>query len=492
MITVSNAFLAAMDLRRDFRCSAHITFANGAEIDLTDEDFSISGNAITDGASTDGLPLGVAVGKSIDIELMNEDGKFAPYSFSGAEIALFLEFNEESIPVGTFTVIDPETEGSTVIITANDGMHRADKEYDTALTYPATLSEIFTDACDRCGLAYVSDTFLNSDFEVMAKPANVTYRQIFGLVAMLAGGNAKINTGGEIEIVTYDFDAVPSQTLEDWFSLTIDTDDITISGLSIIKSEYVDGAVVSSTLLEGADGYVVHIDNPLVAGRESEALTMLRDVFIGKTFRKFSGEHLAYPLAEFMDGVNVMDVDGNTHFSVVTDIRFAFLGVSEFSNSASSAARVNSTYQVKANTDKKVDELSKELIAQITRTEEGLKAEVAQLKQQSTITMTKDQVEIAITEAVEGIDSVTTKTGYTFGADGLEIQKQGEEIKNKIDHTGLYVKRDEENVLTANNEGVNALNITVRKYLIVGKNSRFEDFVDEDGNEGTACFWIGG
>ena len=69
MIAVSNAFLAAMDLRRDFRCSAHITFADGAEIDLTDEDFAISGNAITDGASTDGLPLGVAVEINMIVEI---------------------------------------------------------------------------------------------------------------------------------------------------------------------------------------------------------------------------------------------------------------------------------------------------------------------------------------------------------------------------------------------------------------------------------------
>ena len=39
----------------------------------------------------------------------------------------------------------------------------------------------------------------------------------------------------------------------------------------------------------------------------------------------------------------------------------------------------------------------------------------------------------------------------------------------------------EEAILTADDEGVDALNLTARQYLIVGQNSRFEDY-DEDYN----------
>lgn len=94
------------------------------------------------------------------------------------------------------------------------------------------------------------------------------------------------------------------------------------------------------------------------------------------------------------------------------------------------------------------------------------------------------------THSVE-VDHVTTKTGYTFNSDGLTISKSGEEIKNRLDNTGMYVTRSETEILTANNEGVNAINLTARQYLTIGKNSRIEDYTNgTDGNR-TACFYIG-
>lgn len=85
------------------------------------------------------------------------------------------------------------------------------------------------------------------------------------------------------------------------------------------------------------------------------------------------------------------------------------------------------------------------------------------------------------------VDSVTTSTGYTFNEDGLTIYKDGEEIKSLLNNKGLYVTRSDEDVLTANNTGVNALNLSARQFLVIGKNSRFEDC----GDNRTGCFWMG-
>lgn len=90
------------------------------------------------------------------------------------------------------------------------------------------------------------------------------------------------------------------------------------------------------------------------------------------------------------------------------------------------------------------------------------------------------------------VDHVTTTTGYTFGADGLNIHKSGEEMTNLLDNTGMYVSRSGENVLVANNEGVNAINLTARQYLIIGTNSRLEDYSNGTDTKRTACFYIGG
>lgn len=101
-------------------------------------------------------------------------------------------------------------------------------------------------------------------------------------------------------------------------------------------------------------------------------------------------------------------------------------------------------------------------------------------------------IRIKSLESNKEIDSVTTSTGYTFNAEGLTIYREGEEIKSLLCNTGMYVTRSDEEVLTADNNGVSAINLSARQYLIVGENSRFEDYSDGTGTKRTACFYIGG
>lgn len=102
--------------------------------------------------------------------------------------------------------------------------------------------------------------------------------------------------------------------------------------------------------------------------------------------------------------------------------------------------------------------------------------------------MTADQVHLAIsTELSKGVDKVTTSTGFTFNEAGLTISKSDSEIKTNIDEDGMSIYKNNEEVLTADNTGVTQINATIKQYLIIGKNSRFEDY----GNDRTGCFWIG-
>ena len=103
-------------------------------------------------------------------------------------------------------------------------------------------------------------------------------------------------------------------------------------------------------------------------------------------------------------------------------------------------------------------------------------------------TMTSEQVQIKISEALEnGVDRVTTTTGFTFNDEGLTISKSDSEISTNIDEDGMSIMKGSEEVLTADNTGVNAINLTAHQYLIIGNNSRFEDY----GSNRTGCFWIG-
>lgn len=120
----------------------------------------------------------------------------------------------------------------------------------------------------------------------------------------------------------------------------------------------------------------------------------------------------------------------------------------------------------------------------------GLSDDIDTLSEQVALCVTQDEFNIAISNI--SVDHVTTTTNYTFNEDGLNIHKDGEEMTNRIDNTGMYVSRSGENVLVANNDGVNAINLTARQYLIIGSNSRFEDYSDGTDMKRTACFYIGG
>ena len=117
---------------------------------------------------------------------------------------------------------------------------------------------------------------------------------------------------------------------------------------------------------------------------------------------------------------------------------------------------------------------------------------IADLKEKLEMKVDANSFDVTIEETLaKGVESVTTKTGYSFDSQGLNISKAGSEIKNTIDNTGMYVKKNDNAVLTANAEGVKATDLHADTYLIIGKEqgrSRFEDY----GIDRTACFWIGG
>ena len=117
-----------------------------------------------------------------------------------------------------------------------------------------------------------------------------------------------------------------------------------------------------------------------------------------------------------------------------------------------------------------------------------IKDSVSELSRQVETKIDASAVNIVVQEEVaKGVTKVQTQTGYTFDGEGLKISKSGEEMENKLDNTGMYVKQNGQVILQANNKGVEASDITVRNYLVVGQSSRFEDYGGRTG-----CFWIGG
>lgn len=124
---------------------------------------------------------------------------------------------------------------------------------------------------------------------------------------------------------------------------------------------------------------------------------------------------------------------------------------------------------------------------------EGVNGEITEITKKVELAMTDEQVQIKIDKAFDnGVNNVTTSTGFTFDEVGLTVAKSGSEMKTTITEDGMHIYRDSTEVLIADNEGVWAEDLHATTYLIVGNSSRFEDYTNASGEIRTGCFWIGG
>lgn len=360
MINVSNEFKELMSERQDFKEYAEVTLANGTVLELTEDDFSIDNNSLVDSAGANSIPLGVALSRNVQLEIMNDDDHLSDYDFFGAKIRLYLTFELsstiEKIEYGTFTVTQPETYGSVVTIVGYDDMYKADKTYSTTLTFPATAKSVLIDSCDTCGILIGDSNFLHNDFQIPTMPSSeYTHRQIIGFIAMIACGNARIDRTGHLQIMTYDFNynSGDVHNLTDYNTLTNDTNDVQVTGVQMtrtVKKTVTDEEGneneedVEETVKVGVDSYILSLENPLVKGHEETLVSWIYDKFKTVTFRGFTMDYISYPIAEFMDKIKVTDWKGKSFYSVLTDVNFVFFGYTTLQNSAESPMRNQSNY----------------------------------------------------------------------------------------------------------------------------------------------------
>lgn len=147
-----------------------------------------------------------------------------------------------------------------------------------------------------------------------------------------------------------------------------------------------------------------------------------------------------------------------------------------------------STSEIVAKAQKTVEQVKNSVSNGIERVNESINI------LSSTVETKMDAEQVSITvqqEIAKGVDRVETSTGYVFDSEGLKINKTGSGMSNLLDNTGMYVKRDGVDILTANNEGVSAKDLHAKTFLKIGSGDgrcRFEDY----GTTRIGCFWTGG
>lgn len=107
----------------------------------------------------------------------------------------------EYVQIGIFTVTKEESNGEYTKYTAYDKMYKAEKGYFSALTYPSTDKAILEEICTKLGIQLA--TSITNTHTIIDKPQGYTMREMIGYMAMLQGGNAAINSDGNLEIKWY-------------------------------------------------------------------------------------------------------------------------------------------------------------------------------------------------------------------------------------------------------------------------------------------------
>lgn len=447
MKNVSNNFKKVIKNGGPFYSYAKVLFSDGSEITLNSEDdFSISDNGYSESGGDD-LPLGSALSKTITLSLFNEDGRFSDYDFFYSQITLYTEADledgtQERINEGVFYVTSPVATGEVIEITAYDAMYKANKEFTSQLSYPATTRNLLLEVCAFVGITAADAHFKNEDFQIQSMPEKTTARKIIGYIAQIAVGNAIIKNGS-LSIKSYDF-----EPLKDVTDGTLYTELPTQNAKYHVLSEYSDYPTVGMNpvtitgirttkrvnnkdveYLNGTDDYALTITNPLITGAEEKALELIGGVLNGVTLTSFSGTFFPYPTAEIMDCAVIVDQNDKAYKTVITTHDFSYPGESELSCGIKDPETNSSTYysesaemyhkvQAEANKNRKEMESAIENLQTTLANAKGMYTSKVRQADGSYITYLHDKPTMSESENVIKITSdavgVSTDGGQTY------------------------------------------------------------------------------
>lgn len=489
----------------------------------------------------EGKFFGYGVCNKLKINLIDISRDIDLNSFNLIEVAFGVDGDFVS-PFPPFYVSEVNRDETTneISAVAYDWLYQAASHTvsELQLTVPYTLADFVSACAALLGVnSYVFENVAVSAFNIeFANGANFdgteTIRQALNAVAEATQTIYYLNEGESLVFKRLNKEGDPVYTVNKDKYIELKTSaSCTLS--AICHTTELGNSVTAGDPQTGETQYIR--DNPFYEtfiGKDEEALAALLDNAIGVagglTINPFECNWIGNYLLEIGDKIGFVTEDSNEIFTYLMDDSITFDGTLgqkskwEFApDSAETADNPTSLGEALNKTFAKVDKVNREItllasevngystnISELKVTTEGISASVKSIEENTNNSldtvndsvekltkevetkMTAEDVTVQINSTFEnGVDKVKTSAGFTFNDEGLHIGNSDSGIENKLDNTGMYVKSDGEEVLAANNSGVEAKNLHAKTYLVIGNNSRFEDY--EEGTR-TGCFWIGG
>lgn len=418
-------------------------------------------------------------------------------------------------PKFTVTEVNRDENTNELSITCYDVLYWA-KEHTVAeliLEAPYTIQDVAIKCAELLGLGLnivnVNDDLFATVFEAGANlEGTETITEVLNAIAEATLTIYYVDYNNNLVFKRLEKDGEPVLTITKADYITLDSK--TNRRLSGICSATELGDNVIATL--DAIGTTQYIrNNPFWELRDDIDIVVEDALAIvgGLTINQFNCKYRGNYLLDLGDKIALVTKDNNTVSSYVLNSKIKYNGGLEEElswsyedNTEDAGGNPTTLGEALKLTYAKVDKANKEINIVVDSTSTiklttdyiqqsvtKIDGDVAELTKEVNTKMSADEINYSISSAMsEGVEKVTTSTGFTFNEEGLHISKTDSEITTSITEDGMQIFKNDDAVLTADNEGVKAEDLHATTYLIIGSNSRIEDY----GSNRTGCFWIGG
>lgn len=441
------------------------------------------------------------------------------------EFTYYKEVDGEALKIGTFIVTDVSESDTfeSVNVTAYDYGLKFANPYTTALNYSdgnVTLFQVIQEICTNCGVELENASLPNGTFIVDSNQF-VNGEQFGDVVAQASGINgmfATINSNDKLEFI---FTNETNEIIEDYIELNNKRDTHPITSVLVATSEDLEtaGAVLKDeALIEQYGEHWLKIYSYGFAYSTIKCQQLVEAIFNqvkGFGYSSFKSEYSFLPYLSLGDKIKLKNKDGSLVNSIV--LRYE-TNYDEITFEAPSIINASVDYELPETPEiisKKAliiaDQANSKIASITTQTEEinvtvnnnyqelqkkfdgytpiektvALENSVITLQ---TDTYTKTQIDTKLTD---GSVTKVLSTSGTFDADGLTIEQSNAKTKGNFNASGLKIIDNTssigETLLFAGYDEsrketvVETANINVSHYLVIGTNSRLEDYEDGTG-----------
>lgn len=465
--------------------------------------------------------FGYGICQKLKVELLDKDRQISIVKGQRLEVAVGVGC-EYIYPCPVFFIDEVTRDENTNMLTviAYDALNEASKHLVSEVSVFKGPYTIKTFAADCAAVLGMPIEYQNMDEECFCldypKGANFdgkeTIRQALNAIAEATQTVYFMNNDWKLVFKRLDIAGDPVLTIDKskYFTLSSKTN-IVLNALAHI-TELSDNIKAEDTTIAGITQNIR--ENPFWDLRNdiSDLVAKGFAAVKGLSINQFNCSWRGNFLLEIGDKIAMVTKDNETVYSYLLNDVMTYNGgfnaVSQWTYTASDTEQVNSNPATLGETLRqtytKVDKASKriELVADTTSSlvieQTKIAASVSEMSNTVTglskkvdMAVTPEDVQIQIQSSLASgvVNEITTTTGFTFNEEGLTVSKSGTEMKTTISEDGMTVYRGGDALLTANHEGVDAMNLHATTYLYIGAHSLLQDY-DVDGGQRTGCFWI--